>query len=109
MAQKVLVSLTDDMDGSDATATVPFALDGTAYEIDLNDKNAAKLRKALEPYVAKARRVKRAGRPAPRLHSVAVGPDPAAVRAWAGAHGVKVSPRGRIPHDVVERYAAAGN
>ncbi|HRK44564.1 MAG TPA: Lsr2 family protein, partial [Nocardioides sp.] len=43
MAQKVHIVLEDDLDGSDATQTVSFALDGTAYEIDLNDKNAAAL------------------------------------------------------------------
>lgn len=34
------------------------------------------------------------------------GPDPAAVRAWAAEHGIKVSPRGRIPAAVLERYRA---
>ena len=41
------IVLEDDIDGSDATETVAFGLDGTSYEIDLNDKNAAKLRDAL--------------------------------------------------------------
>lgn len=48
MAQEVLVSLIDDLDGSDADETIMFALDGTGYEIDLNIKNAAALRKALD-------------------------------------------------------------
>ena len=47
MAQRVNIVLVDDIDGSDATETVSFGLDGTSYEIDLNDKNAAKLRDAL--------------------------------------------------------------
>ena len=41
MAQKVHITLEDDLDGGDATETVAFGLDGRSYEIDLNDKNAA--------------------------------------------------------------------
>jgi Lsr2 len=37
------------------------------------------------------------------------GVDHAAVRAWAAANGVTVSPRGRIKDEVVEAYRAAGN
>src|SRR3954462_1148884 len=57
MAQKVHIVLEDDLDGSEATETVSFALDGTSYEIDLNDDNAAKLRDALAVYVGHARKV----------------------------------------------------
>ena len=51
MAQKVNIILVDDIDGSDATQTVSFGLDGANYEIDLNDKNASKLPDALAAYV----------------------------------------------------------
>ena len=44
MAQQVNVKFVDDLDGSDATGTVSFALDGRAYEIDLSEDNAARLR-----------------------------------------------------------------
>ena len=57
MAQKVLTLLQDDLDGSDASETIMFGLDGVTYEIDLNEKNSAKLRRALEPFVAVGRRV----------------------------------------------------
>ncbi|MGH8880612.1 MAG: Lsr2 dimerization domain-containing protein, partial [Stackebrandtia sp.] len=40
MAQKVTVSLVDDLDGSEAGETVEFGLDGAFYEIDLSDDNA---------------------------------------------------------------------
>ena len=52
MAKRVVEILTDDLDGGEATETVSFALDGKAYEIDLGEENAAKLRGALEPFVA---------------------------------------------------------
>ena len=57
MAQRVNIVLVDDIDGSDATETVAFGLDGTSYEIDLNEKHAAKLRDALASYVGHARKV----------------------------------------------------
>ena len=60
MAQTVIVKLTDDIDGGDAEETVVFGIDGKTFEIDLNKKNAAALRKAIAPYVDKARA---AGRP----------------------------------------------
>jgi len=47
MAQKVDVRFVDDLDGSEASGTVSFALDGRAYEIDLSEENAAKLRDSL--------------------------------------------------------------
>ena len=47
MAQKVTVVLEDDLTGGPAEQTVRFAFDGTDYEIDLNAKNAAALRKQL--------------------------------------------------------------
>ena len=62
MAQKVNIVLVDDIDGSDATETVSFGLDGTSYEIDLNDKNASALRDALAGYVGHARKVGPASR-----------------------------------------------
>jgi hypothetical protein len=57
MAQRVEILLTDDLDGGQASQTVRFALDGRDLEIDLNDKNAAKLRKAFEPFVVSGRRL----------------------------------------------------
>jgi len=41
VAQKITVALEDDLTGGPADETVPFAVDGTAYEIDLSAKNAA--------------------------------------------------------------------
>jgi len=41
MAQKITVALEYDLDGGPADQTVRFELDGTSYEIDLSNKNAA--------------------------------------------------------------------
>src|SRR3954451_4510716 len=103
MAQRTEVILDDDLDGGPATQTIPFGLDGQSYELDLNDKNAAALRAALERYVAAARKVggERAGsRARARTRGSdarGTAPDPKAVRMWAASHKIKVSPRGRIP------------
>ncbi len=56
MAKKLTIEISDDIDGSQADQTVPFGLDGAAYEIDLSNSNANALRAALEPFVAAARR-----------------------------------------------------
>jgi hypothetical protein len=64
MAQRVEVVLIDDMDGSDATETVSFSLDGATYEIDLNEANADALRASVGMYIDKAR--KASGRRASR-------------------------------------------
>ncbi|HET9653964.1 MAG TPA: Lsr2 family protein [Kineosporiaceae bacterium] len=121
MAQKVLTTLQDDIDGSKASETVTFALDGVTYQIDLNTRHATKLRKTFAPFISAGRRV--GGRsvrrapaavaPAPaarRSRAKAETPvDPAAVRAWASANRIKVSPRGRIPGSVVAQFRAAGH
>ena len=57
MATMTTVTLVDDLDGSEASESVSFALDGASYEIDLSEDNAEKLRDALAGYVASARRV----------------------------------------------------
>ncbi len=56
MAQQTIVTLVDDLDGSQADQTVEFGLDGVSYEIDLSEPNAAKLRDALAGFVSHARR-----------------------------------------------------
>lgn len=112
MAQITRVRLVDDLDGGEAVETVPFALDGTTFEIDLNETNAAGLRDVLAPYVAAARRAGRAP-VAARTKGEARGGRPrdesAAIREWANANGHPVSARGRIPSAVVTAYENRGS
>ena len=112
MAQEVIYKLIDDLDGSDAEETISFALDGSSYEIDLNSKNATALRKALDKYVAAARRGTSSkggrGRSSGGRSGRKGDVDPKAVRVWAQEHGIAVSSRGRIPAEVIEQYKAAG-
>jgi hypothetical protein len=134
VAQKVLTTLQDDIDGTKASETIIFSLDGASYEIDLNAKHANKLRKTFAPFVNAGRRV--GGRSTRRLPgSALVGTgatktkptkagggrtkvvprqtptpvDPTAVRVWAAANRIKVSPRGRISAAVIEQFRAAGH
>jgi hypothetical protein len=115
MAQRVNVVLVDDIDGSDATETVSFGLDGAQYEIDLSAGNADKLREALALYIGHGRRAggrKRGSGTAKatangRGKAAAGGPTAAEIRAWARDNGHDVPERGRVSADVREAYAAA--
>jgi hypothetical protein len=107
MATKVLTTLQDDIDGSIATQTIRFALDGIEYEIDVSDRNANRLRNSLSEFIAHGRKV--GGKQAQKRTSSSGQTDTKAVRAWAQANGIEVSNRGRIPAEIVGRYRAAGN
>ena len=110
MAKQIITVLTDDLDGSDADRTLEFGLDGVNYTIDLSEKNAGKLRKALDPYLTAASRVGRSsvGRTAAR--GAAASPPRSnrdqnqAIREWAKKNGYEVSERGRIPSSIVEAF-----
>ncbi|WP_159499806.1 Lsr2 family protein [Microbacterium sp. 18062] len=112
MARKQFTQLIDDLDSTpidEGGETILFSLDGRAYEIDLSDDNAQKLRDAFAPFVSAGRSVSRpkiTGRPA-RERSGQAKLDLADVRAWARENGHSVSDRGRIPAVVLEAYEAA--
>ncbi len=114
MARRIVHQLVDDLDGTVLEVgegeTVLFSLDGTAYEIDLTDSNAAALRDALSPYVAAARSVSTRSAAAStgrRTQKRSGQRDYAPIRAWAADNGYTVSERGRVPAAVLEAYDAA--
>jgi hypothetical protein len=116
MAQRTVIRLVDDLDDTEIVdgggETVNFALDGRRYEIDLTNKHADDLRAAVDRYVRAARKVGGRQRRAGATGAKAAAPvdySPQAVRAWAKANKIKVSPRGRIPQSVVDQFRAAGN
>lgn len=109
MAQKVLVEMLDDLDGSPATHTVPFGLDGISYEIDLSDDNAAALRDELGRFITAGRRTGgRKLRVATGQSTTGTGTTDRersrAIRAWAGDNGYEVSERGRLSSEIVTAY-----
>ena len=106
MTQKVRVFLVDDLDGTEATETVTFSLDGASYEIDLSSNNADKLRKELTRYVEHARK---ANAPT-RRRGERIGSRrerSAQIREWARARGLQVDDRDRIPAAVIQEYEGA--
>ncbi|RLK53748.1 histone-like nucleoid-structuring protein Lsr2 [Actinokineospora cianjurensis] len=113
MAQKTIVQLYDDLDGSssDNIRSVEFSLDGVNYEIDLSEANAERLRGELADYVAAARRtggrVKRAAAPGKPAGEGRSKEETKALRDWARRNGHDISERGRIPSAVVEAYETA--
>jgi hypothetical protein len=118
MAQKTVVTLVDDLTGEVAEniSTVEFALDGSAYELDLTDENSAKLHDTLTQYVNAARRVGGRRRSSARTGraSKRTGRAPGytretlkSIREWAKKQGYNVSDRGRLPAEVLQAWENA--
>jgi hypothetical protein len=112
MAQRVV--LTDDLDGSEATQTISYMVDGQEYEIDLSEENVQRFHEALEPFVSNSRQVSRQAAPARRgrgdgrRRSGASGRDDIAqIRQWAESQGMDVSARGRIKKEIIDAYDEA--
>jgi len=106
MATKVAVELEDDLDGGPADETVQFELGGSAYEIDLNKKNAARFRKQLAPFIEHGRKAGGARRRRSRRNASSRLRS-SDIRAWAKDEGIPLSARGRIPASVLVQYEAA--
>ena len=110
MAQRIV--LIDDLDGSETSTTLKYAIDGQDYEIDLSEKNAEKFRTDLAPYIEKGRSAERrsalqgaAGRRTRRRGGGASGRDDLPqIRAWAESKGLGVSSRGRIKKEIIDQY-----
>ncbi|WP_203568941.1 histone-like nucleoid-structuring protein Lsr2 [Aestuariimicrobium ganziense] len=104
MAKRTQIVLVDDIDGSSATQSIRFSLEGTSYEIDLNDANAADLRTDFSKWVGHATKVSGSSGATKRTSRRN---NTSAVREWANANGFKVSSRGRVPAEVKEAYDRA--
>lgn len=114
MATKHLVVHYCDLCGEETAsgqklATLELVAGDRGSRLDLCEEHAAKLRKAVEPYLtagvplnmrAKAQRVAR-GLSAPRAATSA------GLREWARHNGYQVSNRGRIPAHVLAAYDVA--
>lgn len=106
MARKIITTLVDDIDGTEAAETVTFAIDGKQFEIDLSTDNAAKIRGEFEAWAKSARRIGAATR-RPARTSRGGRADLNTVREWARQNGHQVSDRGRVPAAILEAYDAA--
>ena len=114
MAQKVVVELVDDLDGTASADinTVTFALDGASYEIDLNEHNAERLREALAGYLGAARRTggrlkRSAATTGPATRPTVDRDQTKAIREWARNNGWALADRGRIPANVLTAFDEA--
>ncbi|NUU33062.1 Lsr2 family protein [Arthrobacter sp. C9C5] len=107
MARKVHVQLIDDISGEDAQESVRFALDGVEYEIDLAEENAAMLRRALEPYIARGRRIRGSSAGRSGGNTTSNREQTQRIREWAEANGHNPSARGRISQDIKKAYDEA--
>lgn len=110
MAQRMHIILEDDIDGSKASHTIQFSVDGTAYEIDLNDSNEVKFREAMAQWIGHARKLPAGAAPTAKRSKRSrqtVGTPDTVVRAWAQSNGIEVSERGRVSRQVREAYEAA--
>ena len=120
MAQKVIVTMADDLDGTEETETdkvetVHFALEKHVFKIDLRKANRVKLEEALAPFIEHAQ-------PADPEYRRTVAPvtgsvqrtqprrtpesrkRSAEIRDWAREQGLFVSERGRIGRGIEEKY-----
>lgn len=108
MAQTVKILLTDDLEGTEATETVAFALDGKDYEIDLTEEHASQMREALAPYRSAGRKVSRGSQRGRGTTTTSTkNSESPKIRAWAQDKGYKVGPRGRIHQEIVDEYRKA--
>jgi hypothetical protein len=107
MANKIQVVLIDDIDGSEATETVTFGIDGKRYEIDLNAANSGDLRTIFGRFIEYARKVSTT--PARRTATVTGGntrDETTKIRQWAKAQGYDVKDVGLIPRRIRAEYHA---
>jgi hypothetical protein len=116
MAQKTIVQLIDDLDGtsSESIETITFGLDGVVYEIDLSDDNAEKLRDNLAEFIGSARRTGGRSKRGTATSTTAAATNGSgrsreqtqAIREWARKNGHEISERGRIPATIIEAFEA---
>ncbi|KZE94504.1 Nucleoid-associated protein Lsr2 [Agromyces sp. NDB4Y10] len=106
MAKRIVETLVDDLDGSEADRTIAFSINGDGYAIDLSSANAEKFEAALAPFVDAARRTSsgRGGGSARRRSGGGAAGDTKDAREWLRANGHQVSDRGRIPAPLLELY-----
>jgi hypothetical protein len=102
VAKKTVVQWVDDIDGTAASETVTFTIDGSRYEIDLSEKNAAKLRNAMSGWIDASRR---SGNRRSRAGQAKQDPSESTkARKWALDNGLDVGPRGRLRSEIIDAY-----
>ena len=113
MAKQTVITLTDDIDGSEAAETVEFGIDGQLYSIDLSKAHAEEIRDRLTAYQEFGTRLgrysTRSAAPAAPKRLVRRGDRDRNldIRRWAEAQGLPIKARGKISDTVIAKYEAA--
>ncbi|MBJ7340714.1 Lsr2 family protein [Mycolicibacterium sp.] len=111
MGKKKTVVLIDDIDGTPADETVEFGVDGQQYAIELSSANAEALRRTVQEWAARGRRV--AGPQRRYLTRVdpwrkhVSGDEGFVIREWCQDNGYRVGRRGPLPFEAVDAYRSA--
>ncbi len=94
----------DDIDGSTKDVqTIQFSVGKETWEIDLSEKNRARLIAVLDPFTQHARRVKK---PVKRTATGAA-TRRQQIREWAKKNGHEIARSGKIPGSIITAYDAA--
>jgi hypothetical protein len=107
MAKQTVITLTDDIDGTEASESVEFGIDGylsADHAEELRDRLTAyrEFGSTLGRYTTRSAGLsvpRRSPRPADRDRNTAI-------RAWAAANGLNVKARGKIADSVIRKYEA---
>ncbi|WLP91365.1 MULTISPECIES: Lsr2 family protein [Gordonia] len=121
MAKVEVISFVDDLDGKeldlDDAHTISWSWVGVDYQLDVSSANLEKIENGKVP-VSKLLEVStriggRRQSTAPRVRSTTpqdsgdrARRDTAAIRQWATEAGYEISPRGRLPKEIIEAYEA---
>lgn len=109
MARRDVTHYFDDLDNTPLQEkdlhVVRFGVDGTDYVLDLSEDNAQQFRRVLEPYITAARKVTPTR--TSKRENVSTRGNSRAIRQWAQDQGMKVSSRGKIPHEIIDAYNKA--
>jgi hypothetical protein len=98
MAQ--VISLVDDMDGTEAQ-TRYFSVGDARYAIELSDDNYKLFLEAIEPW----RSIARVGQTTRQNNAPVLSrEDRVKIRAWAIANGHSIADRGRFPNYIVQAF-----
>ena len=96
MARKLVTTLVDDIDGSDADETESFPIDGNDYNIELSAENVGRIKGILTSHIAAGRVTV-----SETQQRTAKTSD---VRAWDKRHGYPTSSHGRITAETLRAF-----
>lgn len=131
MKKQIEVTVDDLDEKTPSVKTLTFSVEGKSYEIDLGEKNLARLHRVLEPFTNVARPIGGARKPAKKTAAKTTvtttgkapakkaakkvakkrtrrsGPSDHQVRTWAVENGIEVGKAGRVGKAARDAFIAA--